>query len=94
MKKFKLNFPASTVLKMCAKNNITVIDVKKIDGECSEISVGSEDVKKVKKCFNLKKFKVNFFLITILIFSIILYLGFILIMKFKKSLTIKIKISE
>jgi len=71
MKKFKLNFPASTVLKMCAKNNITVIDVKKIDGECSEISVGSEDVKKVKKCFNLKKFKVNFFLITILIFSII-----------------------
>ncbi len=88
MEKFKVDFSPSNVLKLCAKNNIKVVDIKRLEANMCLITINKSDSKIFKKCFNIKKVKINYFAIMLTIFSII----FCSCLFFISNFIVKIKI--
>ncbi len=86
--KFKLEYSVSNALKLCAKNNITVLDVKRLGANECEVTVNTSDRKAFCKCFKIKKIRINYALILGIVFCFIFIAGII----FTNNYVLKIKI--
>lgn len=89
MEKYKVDFSANNALKLCLKNNITVVSIAKLSANECEITINKSDKKAFLKCFNLKrKFKGYAY-----IFAAIFFIVFIASLIFVNGYVFKVEIN-